>query len=132
MAGSIRQPRTLRLVGAALAGTLIAPGLSACSNHHVDQYANCVDSSGRVVADYYCNDSRYYGGGGYFLYMAGSRYSSGSVINNYHSGSRIRPGDSTARAKAGLPRSGKVGGSVIKAGGIGKGSSGHSFHRSGS
>ena len=120
-----RQPRKLRLVQAVLAGTLLLPTVTACGSSHYDQYANCIDASGQVVPDNYCNDPAYYNHGGYWLYMAGSHYGTGSRISGYSSSNRISPSDTTARGNAGLPRSGKVAGVVVKSGGIGSGSSNH-------
>ena len=122
-----RQPRRLALVQAVLAGTLLLPTVTACgSSNRYDQYANCIDASGLVVSDNYCDDPAYYNHGGYWLYMAGSHYGTGSRISGYSSGNRISPSDTTARGNAGLPRSGKVTGVVVKSGGIGSGSSHHS------
>ena len=124
-----RQPRRLKLVQAVLAGTLLLPTATACgSSNHYDQYANCIDASGLVVSDNYCDDPAYYNHGGYWLYMAGSHYGTGSRISGYNSGNRISPNDTTARGNAGLPRSGKVTGVVVKSGGIGSGSSHSGSH----
>ncbi|MET3807983.1 hypothetical protein ABIB25_005010 [Nakamurella sp. UYEF19] len=129
-----RQRRNLHLVQSALAGVLVLPSLSACSSSSgSDQYANCVNPQGQVVADYYCDDARYYGsGGGFFIFMASTRYSSGSVVPSGSRSSFISPGDTSARSRAGLPSSGKVGGTSVRSGGIGKGSGGSSSHSSGS
>jgi len=123
VASSPRTPRTLRLVKAALAGTLALPSLAGCSSNHVDQHANCVDRNNVIVDDRYCDDSHYYGGGGYFIWMSSSHYGRGYSVP---SGNRsyINPGDSSSRARAGLPRSGRVGGVSVHSGGVGKGSGG--------
>lgn len=124
MSSSPRRPRSLRLVQAAVAGTLALPSVAACSSHHVDQYANCVDRNNNVVDDRFCDDPHYYGGGGYFIWMAPIHYSSGYFVPS-SSRSYINPGDTAARGKAGLPSRGKVGGVSVHSGGVGKGSAGH-------
>lgn len=112
------------------------PSVSACSSSSAaNQYANCVNAQGQVVSDYYCDDSRYYGGGGgggFFIFMATTHYSSGYVVPSSSRGSFINPGDSAARSRAGLPSSGKVGGTTVRSGGIGKGSGSSGSSRSGS
>jgi len=123
VSSSPRAPRNLRLVKAALAGTLALPSLAGCSSNHVDQYANCVDRNNVVVDDRYCDDSHYYGGGGYFIWMSSSHYGRGYSVPS-SSRSYINPGDSSSRARAGLPSSGRVGGVSVHSGGVGKGSGG--------
>jgi hypothetical protein len=137
-----RQRRNLRLIQATLAGVLAVPSVSACGSNYANQYANCVNAQGQVVADYYCDDNRYYGSGGgsFFIFMAATHYSTGFLVPYSSRSSFIYPGDSAARSRAGLPSSGRVGGTTIRSGGIGKGSgsssggfgSGSSSHSSGS
>jgi hypothetical protein len=130
-----RQRRNLRLIQATLAGVLAVPSVSACSSDHArDQYANCVNAQGQVVADYYCDDNRYYGsggGGGFFIFMAATHYSSGAFVPSGSRSSFINPGDSAARSRAGLPSTGKVGGTTVRSGGIGKGSGSSGSSKSG-
>ncbi len=143
MSDQPRQRRNLRLIQATLAGVLAVPSVSACGHSASDQYANCVNAQGQVVADYYCDDNRYYGsggGGGFFIFMAATHYSSGAFVPSGSRSSFINPGDSAARSRAGLPSTGKVGGTTVRSGGIGKGSgssggssrSGSGSHSSGS
>ena len=126
MSDQPRQRRNLRLIQATLAGVLAVPSVSACSSNSANQYANCVNAQGQVVADYYCDDNRYYGSGGgsFFIFMATTHYSSGAFVPSGSRSSFINPGDSAARSRAGLPSTGKVGGTTVRSGGIGKGSSG--------
>ena len=134
MSDQPRQHRNLRLIQATLAGVLAVPSLSACSSHPArDQYANCVNAQGQVVADYYCDDYRYYGSGGgaYFIFLSSTRYSSGYSVPLSNRGSFINPGDSSARSRAGLPSSGKIGGTTVRSGGIGKGSGSSGSSKSG-
>ena len=121
-----RSPRRLRLVSLAVTGALILPTTAGCSSSSSTQYANCLDSDNNVVDAKYCDDPVYYGGGGYFLWMAPLLYSPGYRVPSGTSISRFSPGDSTARVGAGLPGSGKVGGTSVSGGGIGKGSGGGS------
>ena len=136
MSDQPRHRRNLRLVQAALAGVLVLPSVSACGHSaSYDQYANCVNAQGQVVPNNYCDDSRYYGSsGGYFIFMAPTLYSSGAFVPSGSRSSFISPGDPVARSRAGLPGSGRVGGTTVRSGGIGKGSgsSGGSSSRSSS
>ena len=129
-----RQLRSLRLITAALAGALAVPSVSACGHSAAyNQYANCVNPNGQVVPNYYCDDSRYYGsGGGFFLFMAPTLYSSGAFVPAGSRSSFINPGDASARSRAGLPSSGKVGGTTVRSGGIGKGTGSSGGSRGGS
>ena len=134
MSDQPRQRRNLRLIQATLAGVLAVPSVSACSSNPArDQYANCVNAQGQVVADYYCDDNRYYGSGGgsFFIFMAATHYSSGAFVPSGSRSSFINPGDSAARSRAGLPSTGKVGGTTVRSGGIGKGSGSSGSSRSG-
>ncbi len=123
---SSRRPLSLRLVRAAVAGTLVVPSLAACSSNRADQYANCVDRNNVVVEARYCDEPRYYGGGGYFIFMGPSLFGNGYSVPYGNRGGYINPGDSSARSRAGLPSAGKVGGSSVHSGGIGSGSGGKS------
>jgi hypothetical protein len=117
-----------------LAGVLAVPSVSACGHSAAyNQYANCVNAQGQVVPDYYCDDNRYYGGGGgsFFIFMAATHYSSGYVVPYSSRSSFIYPGDSAARSRAGLPSTGKIGGTTVRSGGIGKGSGSSGSSRSG-
>jgi hypothetical protein len=106
-------------VRAALQTTVLATAaggfLAACGEEEVDQEAYCVNQSGQVVNEQSCDT----GGDGTFIYMGG--------VGSHRVGDKIPPGssliksnDAQARAKAGLPATGKVTGTRI-AGGIGKG-----------
>ncbi|MGH3739855.1 MAG: hypothetical protein ACRDT8_11320 [Micromonosporaceae bacterium] len=103
----------------------MAAGLAGCSQEE-DKYVHCIDENGEVVDDDYCDEDDDYHGGGYWLYVAGKRYLPGSRVPSDHRSSRIDPKDSTARANAGLPSSGRVSGSTIRGGGFGSGGSGSS------
>lgn len=58
--------------------------LTACGQPTQRGYyeETCVDRSGRVVDDDYCEDRRHYGGGGYFIYMLPyNTYAPGSQVS---------------------------------------------------
>src|SRR3954451_11755677 len=87
-----------------------------------DQVAYCTDRDGKIVDDQYCDDGyRGPGAGLFFLYLGGFRpgLPVGAVLPR--GGTRINPADTTARAKAGLPRTGKVSAGTRVSGGIGSG-----------
>jgi hypothetical protein len=94
--------------------------LAGCGDTGSDQVAYCTDEDGNVVDDSYCDDG-YHGPGLFFLYLGGFR--SGLPIGTRlpAGGTRIDPRDTTARANAGLPRTGKVTGGTRVSGGIGSG-----------
>lgn len=128
-----RRPLRLRLVSMAVAGVLVVPSLAACGsdNDGEDQTAYCVNAENQVVDDSNCDESRGYGGGSFFLFMAVGGFGRGSYIpNNY--GTRIDPRNPAARASAGLPATGRAAGTTVKSGGIGKGSGGSTGTGSGS
>lgn len=108
----------------ALAAMFASGGLAACASSH-PRYVNCVDQrTGQVVDPRYCDDPHYYGspGSSYVIWTGGSRvYGPGYVVPIQQRSGFINPGDSAARAKANLPATGKVGGTKISGGGIGKG-----------
>ncbi len=94
-----------------------------------EQQVYCADEQGRVVDEDYCDDG-YRGGGSYFFFVGsfgGNSYRAGDRIpGRYLSGgvTRISPGDTAARQRAGLPGSGKVTGGTRVSGGIGSGTGG--------
>jgi hypothetical protein len=121
---------------AAAVTAFAAAGLAGCSSEP-DQYVYCIDDEGEVVDPDYCEDEEYgydddddYGSS-YWYYVASSRYSVGSRVPGDHVTSRINPSDSSARTSAGIPSSGKVGGTTIKGGGFGSGSSGGGYRGGG-
>ncbi len=119
-----RRPLRPRLIGMALSGVLVVPSVASCSSSGgEDQTAYCVDANNQVVDDSNCDESRGYGGGLFFLFLATGGFGRGSVIPAA-GGSRINPADSAARVRAGLPGTGKAAGTTIRSGGIGKGAGG--------
>jgi hypothetical protein len=87
-----------------------------------DQVAYCTDQDGKIVDDEYCDDGyRGPGAGLFFLYLGGFR--SGLPLGTVlpRGGTRINPTDTTARANAGLPSTGKVTAGTRVSGGIGSG-----------
>src|SRR4051794_27957912 len=90
-----------------------------------DQVAYCTDRDGKVVDDEYCDDGyRGPGAGLFFLYLGGFR--SGLPVGTVlpRGGTRVDPRDTTARQRAGLPGTGRVGAGTRVSGGIGKGTGG--------
>lgn len=119
-----RRPLRLRLVSMAVSGVLVVPSLAACSSSGgEEQTAYCVNAENQVVDDSNCDESRGYGGGSFFLFMAVGGFGRGSYIPT-GGGTRINPADPAARASAGLPTTGKAAGTTVRSGGVGKGSGG--------
>src|SRR6476619_1209768 len=110
-------------VRAALTTTVLttaAGGFLAGCGTCQDQRAYCTDENGKIVDDKYCDDG-YHGGGLFFLYLGGfgPRLPIGTVLPS--GGTRIKPGDASARERAGLPSTGRVGAGTRVSGGIGSG-----------
>lgn len=116
-------------VRAALTTTVLATAatgfLAGCSagGEEDEQVAYCTDEDGAIVDDDLCDDDGARGGGGglFFLYLGGfgRGLPVGTVLPG--GGTRINPGDTAARQRAGLPGSGKVTGGTRVSGGIGSG-----------
>ena len=114
-------------VRAALTTTVLATAatgyLAGCSvGGDDDQVAYCTDEDGKIVDDDYCDDGyRGPGAGLFFLYLGGFR--SGLPLGTVlpRGGTRINPGDTAARSRAGLPSTGKVTGGQRISGGLGSG-----------
>jgi hypothetical protein len=126
-------------VRAALTTTVLTTAatgfLAGCSvgEEEEEQVAYCTDENGEIVDDEYCDDDyRGPGAGLFFLYLGGFRpgLPVGTVLPR--GGTRIDPGDSTARQRAGLPPSGKITGGQRVSGGIGSGIGGRSGTGAGS
>jgi hypothetical protein len=114
-------------VRAALTTTVLATAatgyLAGCSvGGDDDQVAYCTDEDGKIVDDDYCDDGYHGPGAGlFFLYLGGFR--SGLPLGTVlpRGGTRINPGDTAARSRAGLPSTGKVTGGQRISGGLGSG-----------
>ena len=97
-----------------------------------EQVAYCTDENGEIVDEDLCDDDRGGGGGLFFLYLGGfgRGLPVGTVLPS--GGTRINPGDSAARQRAGLPGTGKVSAGQRVSGGIGSGIGGKSGSGAGS
>ena len=88
-----------------------------------EQVAYCTDENGEIVDEDLCDDDRVGGGGGglFFLYLGG--FGRGLPVGTVlpRGGTRINPGDTAARQRAGLPGTGKVSAGQRVSGGIGSG-----------
>ena len=87
-----------RIVAAGLAGT-VAALMTGCGNH--SQTADCIDASGRVLPDSYCQR---YGGGGYgyggnggvvIVHSGGPHWVYGGNVSTSGGYSRVYGGSST-------------------------------------
>ncbi len=117
----------------ATAATGFMAGCGAGGEDEEEQVAYCTDENGEIVDDDYCDDSYSGGGGGlFFLYLGGfgRGLPVGTVLPS--GGTRINPGDTAARQRAGLPGSGKVTGGTRVSGGIGSGIGGRAGTGAGS
>lgn len=90
----------------------------------------CVDGDNNVVDEDLCDDAgNVHGGGSYFFFvgnLGGHSYSPGQRIPQSYisTGQRVSPTNPTARANAGLPKTGKVSSGTRVSGGIGTGKPG--------
>ncbi len=104
-------------VRAALTTTVLATAatgfMAGCGagGEEDEQVAYCTDENGEIVDEDLCDDDR---GGGF-----GRGLPVGTVLPS--GGTRINPGDSAARQRAGLPGTGKVSAGQRVSGGIGSG-----------
>ncbi|WP_377442525.1 hypothetical protein [Plantactinospora sp. GCM10030261] len=111
---------------AATVSAFLATGLAGCGNDDDDssrgsqRYVHCIDDNGRVVDPDRCDDTRV-GASPFWYYLAARRYTTGAAVPGDHKTSRIDPSNQSARAAAGLPRTGQVGGSTVSSGGFGSG-----------
>jgi hypothetical protein len=116
-------------VRAALTTTVLATAatgfMAGCGagGDDAEQVAYCTDENGKIVDEDLCDDDRGGGGGGglFFLYLGG--FGRGLPVGTVlpRGGTRINPGDTAARQRAGLPGSGKVSAGQRVSGGIGSG-----------
>ena len=99
-----------------------------------EQVAYCTDKDGEIVDEDLCDDDRGggLGGGLFFLYLGGFRpgLPVGTVLPR--GGTRINPGDTAARQRAGLPSTGRVSAGTRVSGGIGSGLGGRAGTGAGS
>jgi hypothetical protein len=113
-------------VRSALTTTVLATAatgfMAGCSvgDGEEEQVAYCTDEDGEIVDDRFCDDG-YRGPGLFFLYLGAFRpgLPVGSVLPR--GGTRINPGDTAARQRAGLPSTGRVESGTRVSGGIGSG-----------
>jgi hypothetical protein len=117
---------------------LAAGGLAACDSDeppNEDGHFYCTDANGNVVDEDLCDDSDGSGGGGgfFFMYMGSSMHAPPAGYSSYPVGSKLPSNapkfsvnDKAARAKFGLPASGKVSNGTVKTNVVGKGGAGSS------
>ena len=112
----VRAAFTTTVLATAATGFLAGCG----AGEESDQVAYCTNEDGEIVDDEYCDDG-YHGGGLFFLYLGGFR--SGLPVGTRlpSGGTRIDPGDTQARQRAGLPATGAVAAGTRVSGGIGSG-----------
>lgn len=116
----IRAALTTTVLTTAATGFMAGCGVDGAEEE--EQVAYCTDEDGEIVDADLCDDDRVGGGGGlFFLYLGGFRpgLPVGTVLPP--GGTRINPGDSVARQRAGLPATGKVSAGQRVSGGIGSG-----------
>jgi hypothetical protein len=116
----IRAALTTTVLTTAATGFMAGCGAGADEE---EQVAYCTDKDGKIVDEDLCDDDRGggLGGGLFFLYLGGfgRGLPVGTVLPS--GGTRINPGDSAARQRAGLPGTGRVSAGTRVAGGIGSG-----------
>jgi hypothetical protein len=119
----VRSALTTTVLATAATGFMAGCGAGG-EDEEQEQVAYCTNEDGEIVDDDLCDDDRgggFGGGGLFFLYLGGFRpgLPVGTVLPR--GGTRISPGDTAARQRAGLPPSGKVTGGTRVSGGIGSG-----------
>lgn len=124
MSDRLRPKEPPRFLTAAVTA-FMAVGMAGCGSDQDEAYVYCIDDSGQVVDPDYCEEEEYVADdqNSYWYYVSSRRLRLGSRVANYLT-SRISPSDATARAAAGLPSTGRIGGTTIRAGGFGSGSAG--------
>lgn len=107
----------------ALAALATSAGLAGCGDDPEEQ-VYCADADGVIVDDDYCDDDSGFGGA-YFLWAGafGRGLKPGYKLSG---GTKFAYNDAAARARYGLPTSGKVGNGTVVPGGFGSGSKGSS------
>jgi hypothetical protein len=122
----MRRSRTVPLGRSylALAALATSAGLTACGDDPEEQ-VYCADADGVIVDDDYCDDDGDGRGGAYFLWAGafGRGLRPGHKLSG---GTKFAFNDAAARARFGLPTSGKVGNGTVVPGGFGSGSKGGS------
>jgi hypothetical protein len=116
----IRAALTTTVLTTAATGFMAGCGVGGGDD---EQVAYCTDKDGKIVDEDLCDDDRGggLGGGLFFLYLGGfgRGLPVGTVLPS--GGTRINPGDTAARQRAGLPTTGRVKAGTRVAGGIGSG-----------
>jgi hypothetical protein len=126
MSDRLRPKEPPRFLAAAVTA-FVAMGMTGCGSDQDEAYVYCIDEAGQVVDPDYCEEAEYgYVDGddedSYWYYVSSRRLRLGARVPGDYGTSRIRPSDSNARLAAGLPATGKIGGTTIRMGGFGSGS----------
>ncbi len=88
-------------------------------------YIYCVDESGNILDPALCDDSGYYNGFPVYYWITTSSHPVGYHVpaSQRRGASYVRVNDPAARARAGVPRTGRIGGTTVShSGGFGNGS----------
>ncbi|MEU7902949.1 hypothetical protein [Actinoplanes sp. NPDC049118] len=111
---------------------LAAGGAAACDSgdDYQDEGFYCADENGVIVDEDYCDedDDDFGGGGGAFFLWHSAGYRPGYPIGSKlpAGGAKFAYNDKVARAKYGLPSTGRVSNGTVKTSVVGKGGSGSS------
>ena len=98
-----------------------------CADQEPDQYVYCVDQYGNIIDEDACDDDGYYNGYPVYYWVTTSSHPIGYHVpaSQRHGRNYVSPHDPAARARAGVPRTGRIGGTTIShSGGFGHGSGG--------
>lgn len=109
----------------ALAALATSAGLAACGNEPEEQ-VYCADADGVIVDDDYCDDDGDGRLGGPYFLWAGAYGRGLKPGHKLTGGARFPYNDAAARARYGLPTTGKVSNGTVVPGGFGSGSKGRS------
>lgn len=104
----------------------LAVGVTGCGVGEEEAYVYCIDEDGEVVDPQYCEDEEATftddDDRSYWYYVSSRRLTLGARAAGDYLSKRINPSDPTARINAGLPSTGRIGGTTIRVGGFGSGS----------
>ncbi|HEX2417852.1 MAG TPA: hypothetical protein VHJ83_06980 [Micromonosporaceae bacterium] len=127
MSDRLRPKEPPRFLTAAVTAFL-AVGMTGCGSDQDEAYVYCIDDAGEVVDPDYCEDAEEVYAvedddrDSYWYFVSPRRLRLGARVAGDYLTRRVSPSDRSARLAAGLPATGRIGGTTIRVGGFGSGS----------